>query len=274
MPEGPEVKIAADKIAKAIALKPIKEIFFAFEHLKPYQGILAQQLITRIDTKGKGMLIRFDNHLSIYSHNQLYGKWIIRKAYDYPTTKRQLRLAIHNEQKSALLYSASDIDVLDEKAISVHPFLSRLGLDILDSNTTFEQVRSRLLDRSFRRRRFTSLLLDQRFLAGLGNYLRSEILFVARIHPTLRSIDCDEDRISALAKAAIAIPQQSYQTKGITNDLKLVKKLKAEGYSRRNYRHWVFNREERPCYVCSTSIIKEISGGRRYYFCPTCQAID
>ena len=271
MPEGPEIRIAADKIAKAIANQPITEMFFAFEHLKPYQDILAKQLITRIDTKGKGMLIRFDNGLSIFSHNQLYGKWMIRKSYNYPDTKRQLRLAIHNEKKSALLYSASDIEILDEKAIAIHPFLSRLGLDILDSKTTTRKVKARLQNKSFQRRRFTSLLLDQGFLAGLGNYLRSEILFVARVHPTLRPVDCSEQQISALAKAAIKVPQQSYQTKGITNDLKLVPKLKTCGCKRQDYRHWVFGREERPCYVCDTSIIKEISGGRRYYFCPNCQ---
>ena len=273
MPEGPEIKIAADKIAKAIALKPIKEIFFAFEHLKPYQDILAKQLIIKVDTKGKGMLIHFDNGLSIFSHNQLYGKWMIRNSYSYPDTKRQLRLAIHNQKKSALLYSASNIEVLDEKAIAIHPFLSRLGLDVLDSKTTSRKVKARLQNKSFQRRRFTSLLLDQGFLAGLGNYLRSEILFLARVHPTLRPVDCSEQQISALAKAAIKVPQQSYQTQGITNDLKLVLKLKTRGYKRQDYRHWVFGREERPCYVCNTSIIKEISAGRRYYFCPNCQKV-
>lgn len=273
MPEGPEVRIAADKIAKAIARKPTKEIFFAFEHLKPYEKILEKQLITGVDTKGKGMLIRFDNGLSIYTHNQLYGKWIIRKAYDYPKTKRQLRLAIHNEKTSALLYSASDIEVLDEKAIAVHPFLSRLGLDVLDHQTTTRKIKARLLNKSFHRRRFTSLFLDQRFLAGLGNYLRSEILFVGRVHPTLRPIDCSPAQISRLAKAVITIPQQSYQTEGITNDLKLVTKLKADGYQRQDYRHWVFDREERPCYICNSSIIKDLSGGRRYYYCPNCQKV-
>lgn len=273
MPEGPEIRIAADRIAKAIANRPIREIFFAFEDLKPYEEILAKQLITGVDTKGKGMLIRFNNGLNIYSHNQLYGKWVIKQAYDYPDTKRQLRLAIHNQQKSALLYSASDIEVLNEDAIAIHPFLSRLGLDILDSRTTTKKVKTRLLDPSFQRRRFTSLFLDQRFLAGLGNYLRSEILFVARVHPTLRPIDCNELQVSTLAKAVIGVTQQSYQTKGITNDLKLIEKLKRQGYQRQDYRHWVFGREERPCYVCNTSIIKDVSGGRRYYFCPNCQKV-
>ena len=273
MPEGPEVRIAADKIAKAIAFKPIKEIFFAFEHLKPYEDILAKQLVTGVDTKGKGMLIRFDNSLSIYSHNQLYGKWEIRLAYSYPETKRQLRLAIHNEKKSALLYSASDIEVLNEDAIAIHPFLSRLGLDVLDSKTTTRKIEARLQDKSFHRRRFTSLFLDQRFLAGLGNYLRSEILFVARVHPTLRPVDCSSEQISALASSALKVPRQSYRTKGITNDLTIVQQLKKQGYKRKDYRHWVFGREDRPCYLCNSSIIKNISGSRRYYFCPDCQQV-
>jgi len=107
----------------------------------------------------------------------------------------------------------------------------------------------------------------------LGNYLRSEILFVAKVHPTRRPIDSDESELSALATAALKIPNQSYQTAGITNDLELVEKLKVQGYRRQDYRHWVFNREERPCYCCETAIIKDVSGGRRYYFCPQCQKV-
>ncbi len=160
---------------------------------------------------------------------------------------------------------------LHQEAIAIHPFLSRLGLDILDNKTTMRKVKAKLLHKSFYRRRFTSLFLDQRFLAGLGNYLRSEILFVARVHPTLRPVDCSQEQISALAKATIKVSQQSYQTKGTTNDLQLVQRLKQQGYRYQDYRHWVFNREERPCYVCNNSIIKEISAGRRYYFCPHCQ---
>jgi endonuclease-8 len=70
---------------------------------------------------------------------------------------------------------------------------------------------------------------------------------------------------------AIALPQQSYQTGGITNDI--VAYLKSEGYSRSHYRHWVFNRAGKPYFVCGTPIVKDATGGRRYYYCPTCQAV-
>lgn len=271
MPEGPEIKRAADKIAKAIEHQPITGLWFAFDHLKRYEQTLQDREILSVQPRGKALLIRFDHSLSIYSHNQLYGVWMIRRAHDYPQTNRQLRLAIHTPKKSALLYSASDIDVLDEVAIAFHPFLSKLGPDVLDEATTLEQVLCRFQDKQFQRRRLVSLLLDQHFLCGLGNYLRSEVLFVARVSPAYRPLDCSATQIEALATAAIAVTYQSYLSGGITNDMELAKQLKAEGKRRSEYRHYVFGRQGKPCYVCGTSIIREELGGRRCYYCPTCQ---
>ncbi|MBD3881416.1 endonuclease VIII [Phormidium tenue FACHB-886] len=273
MPEGPEIKRAADRIAQAIAQQPITSLFFAFDHLKPYEQTLKQHQILSVQPRGKALLIRFDNQLNIYSHNQLYGVWMIRNAHDYPQTKRQLRLAIHTAKKSALLYSASEIEVLDPVAVALHPFLSKLGLDVLDASTSVEQVIQRLQDKQFARRGLTGLLLDQQFLCGLGNYLRSEVLFVARVHPSFRPIDCSIQQTEALAEAAIAVSQQSYRSGGITNNLQLAEQLKAEGKLRRDYRHYVFGREGRPCYVCGTTIVREMLAGRRCYYCAHCQQV-
>lgn len=271
MPEGPEIRRAADAIERALIADPVNEIFFAFAHLKPYEEQLKGDRVTHIETHGKAMLIRFASHLNIYTHNQLYGTWVIRPAHDYPETKRQLRLAIHNERSSALLYSASEIQVLTDEEIPYHPFLRRLGPDVLDSATTVQQVVDRLKNKQFYRKSLAGLLLDQGFLCGLGNYLRSEVLFVARVHPTLKPANCSDAQITALAEGAIALTRQSYKTGGITNNLELVARLKQEGWKRSDYRHWVFNREGNPCFVCGTAIMKEIVAGRRCYYCPGCQ---
>ncbi|MEM9512235.1 MAG: DNA-formamidopyrimidine glycosylase family protein, partial [Cyanobacteria bacterium P01_E01_bin.48] len=87
MPEGPEIKRAADRIAKAVARKPIEEVYFAFEHLKPYEKDLARAQITSVQPRGKALLTHFNNDLAIYTHNQLYGKWEIKRARNYPETK-------------------------------------------------------------------------------------------------------------------------------------------------------------------------------------------
>lgn len=195
MPEGPEIKLAADRIAKAIAHQPLEGVFFAFEQLKPYEATLAEAQVVAVRPRGKALLTRFSNGLTIYTHNQLYGVWYVRKAYTYPIINRQLRLAIHTAQRSALLYSASEILVLDDDALSGHPFLRRLGPDVLDETTTVEEIETRLQSKSFQRRGLSSLLLDQQFVCGLGNYLRSELLFLAGIHPHKRPLDCTPEQL-------------------------------------------------------------------------------
>ncbi|MFP3844102.1 endonuclease VIII [Priestia filamentosa] len=271
MPEGPEIRIAADKVQKALTAYNIGEVWFAFPQLKHYEEILQGARVKRVDTKGKAMLIRFDNGYTIYSHNQLYGKWYIRAAYSYPKTNRQLRLALHNEKYSALLYSASDIEVLRNEEVPIHPFVSRVGPDILSENVTEQYLKERFLRKEFKGRRWSSLLLDQGFIGGVGNYLRSEILFVAGIHPNKRPIECTDEELRRAACAVKKLMIQSYETRGITNDLQLVEKLKKQGEERSSYRHWVFEREGEACRIDGTDIVKIIVGSRRLYYCPTCQ---
>ncbi|MGB3296044.1 MAG: endonuclease VIII [Phormidesmis sp.] len=273
MPEGPEIRLAADKIEKALRPYPTTEVFFAFEHLKPFEADLAGCRVTQVETRGKAMLTHFDNGLSVYSHNQLYGKWMVRKAHDLPETNRQLRFAIHNAKQSALLYSASDIQILSQPEIEAHPFLSKLGPDVLSPKLDSKQLQAVLKSKKHCRRRLATLYLDQHFLAGIGNYLRSEILFVARLHPQLRPADCTDAQLLTLAEASLSVADQSYRYKGVTNDLALANRLKAAGSSYRDYRYWVFGRDQKPCYVCGTAIFKEMISNRRIYFCPHCQPL-
>lgn len=272
MPEGPEIRIAANKIERAICPHPTTEVFFAFEHLKHFEADLTGCRVTRVEARGKAMLIHFDNGLSVYSHNQLYGKWMVRKAHDLPETNRQLRFAIHNAKKSALLYSASDIQILSSQSeIDSHPFLSKLGPDVLSAGLKPKALQASLKSKKHYRRRLSTLYLDQHFLAGIGNYLRSEILFVAKLHPQLRPVDCTDKQLLDLAKASVEISHQSYKYKGITNNLVLANQMKANGAQYRDYRHWVFGRVDKPCYLCATPIIKEMVSSRRIYYCPSCQ---
>lgn len=272
MPEGPEIRRVADRLERAIGRHTVTEVYFAFDQLKPYAQRLNGRSIKRIETRGKGLLIHFDNRLALYSHNQLYGRWMIRDAHDYPNTGRQLRVAIHTAEKSALLYSASDIAVLTPAEIATHPFLSRLGPDVVSDAP--ERVATQVANTRFARRRLGALLLDQQFLAGVGNYLRSEILFVAGLHPLMRPADCSEEQLDALADTAVTLARRAYRHAGVTNDLKLARALKAEGQPRSRYRHWVFARGGRPCRQCGTPVTEMTVASRRLYLCPACQPLQ
>jgi endonuclease-8 len=271
MPEGPEIRRAADTLYKAIGHQVATHVFFAFDHLKTFEPQLTGCTITAIQPYGKAIVTSFDNGLGIYSHNQLYGKWITCKPDAIPDTNRQLRLAVHTAKRWALLYSASEIEILAEAEIPYHPYIAKLGPDVLNLDVSPEQVEARARDPKFRRRQFASLLLDQGFLSGIGNYLRSEILYVSGIHPSLRPLDCSDSHLAAFARAALDIPRQSYGHNGITNDLEQAARLKGQGYRRGDYRHWVFSRSHKPCYHCGHAIEKITIGGRRCYVCPQCQ---
>ena len=269
MPEGPEIRRAADQLQRAIRDKSVTGLFFAFAHLKRFEKDLVGRRVARLETRGKGLLIHFDTELAIYSHNQLYGRWIVRRANSYPRTSRQLRLAIHTTDKSALLYSASEIAVLTPAQVAAHPFLSSLGPDVVCGST--EDVLRQVNAPRFARRQLGALLLDQRFLAGVGNYLRSEILFVAGLHPHRRLASCTNAEREALAEAAVTIANRSYRHQGVTIDLPIARQLQLEGLSHRQYRHWVFDRGGGCCRQCGATISATVNASRKLFFCPVCQ---
>lgn len=169
MPEGPEIRRAADSLELAIKGKPLTEVWFAFPQLQPWQSELVGQQVTHIETRGKALLTHFSGGLTLYSHNQLYGVWRVVAAGEQPSTNRILRVRLQTAEKAVLLYSASDIEILTPAQLAVHPFLLRVGPDVLDMSLTVEEVKARLLSAKFRQRQFSGLLLDQAFLAGLGN---------------------------------------------------------------------------------------------------------
>lgn len=261
----------ARKVAETLAAEPLDEVWFAFENLQPWSPRLEGQRLVAVETKGKALLLKFEDGTAIYTHNQLYGRWLFSAVDRRPDTGRQLRLALSNGKRSALLYSASEIEVLPAGKLDVHPFIRRAGLDILSSNAELTEVQAWISRPEFARRRLGHLLLDQSFLAGVGNYLRSEILFVAGLDCNRRPMELGPAELAGLAEAACAIMWRSVETGGITNDSERVRKLKQAGWHRRDYRHFVFGREGQACFQCVGAIERHTVSGRRLYACPGCQ---
>lgn len=272
MPEGPEVRRQADRIGRALSGRVAVSVYFAFPRLRDAARDLTGCRIETVRSRGKALLLTFEGDRVVFTHNQLYGRWLVRRSPVRPSSRRSLRFAVVTGSSSAWLYSASTIEVLAGSELAAHPFLSRLGPDALDPETTARMIRARLRDSSFRRRALGPLLLDQGFVAGLGNYLRSEILFRARVDPQARPRDLDAAQIRRLADAILAVPRRAYETAGITNDPRAVARARAAGLPRRRYRHLVFGREGQPCPRCDDRIEKLEIAGRRLYRCPSCQS--
>lgn len=261
MPEGPEIRRVADQLEAAVLGKPLTDVWFAFPELKTYESALLGERVNSIETRGKALLTHFSNGLTLYSHNQLYGVWRIVGSGNLPDTQRQLRVRLAVADRTLLLYSASDIELLNAEALAQHPFLNRVGPDVLNPALDIQTVRERLLSLRFRRRQFSGLLLDQAFLAGLGNYLRVEILWQAGLLAQHRAQDLDEAQLDKLSEALLAIPRHSYRMRGT------MKKYHHEAA----FRFEVFHRQGKKCRRCGAVIEKGVLSSRPFYWCPGCQ---
>ena len=225
MPEGPEIRRAADRLEKAVKGKPLTDAWFAFPHLQPFAAGLTGERVETIETRGKALLTHFSNGLTLYSHNQLYGVWRVVNADEHPESTRILRVRLQTEDKAILLYSASDIDILTAEQLAQHPFLLA-------------------------------------FLAGLGNYLRVEILWHCALAPTHKAAELTDAQLDAFADALLAIPRLSYNTRGRVSEKKHHGAL---------FKFNVFHRAGKKCARCGGIIEKTTLSSRPFYWCPGCQ---
>jgi len=148
-------------------------------------------------------------------------------------------------------------------ALDKLPAIAQLGAEPLELPTVEFARRLRS-----RRGRLKALLLNQKFLAGIGNIYADEALFAARLHPL-----ADASQVSARAAAAL-----HRSIKRI-----LIAAIKAGGSSISDFRHpdgapgWfqrklrVYGREGRPCVRCGAAIKRIVMGQRGTWFCPRCQ---
>ncbi len=271
MPEGPEIRRAADRIACVLTGRRVLSVEFSIPDLARQGQALSGAHVVSVTPRSKALLIRFSTGVVLYSHNQLYGRWSVDRASKSPDPRRALRVSIFTKDHVARLYSATDIELLDEASLATHPYVAQLGLELLDGTTTVEDAVHQAHAAPFQRRALAGLLLDQRFYAGLGNYLRSEILYVAGLRHSDVLGHLSSQARTRLGETAYKLTHQAYRHRGVTNDLARAATLKAEGLSFGRYRHHVFDRASEACWRCGHLIERVDVSGRGIYFCRRCQ---
>ena len=273
MPEGPEIRRAADRISKKIVGKEIHALTLIYPPIVEFQEILQQSQIESITTRGKAMLIRFDCDLSMYSHNQLYGRWTVNRRSTEMKWNRSLRVEFLTDNFAVRLWSATDIEIIPTSKEEDHPFISKLGPDILDDSCTPSLIFDRLKSKKFCNRNASSLMLDQSFLAGIGNYLRSEILHQSGVHPNAKPRLISDKKLQHWAETTKNLTKLSYDTGGFTVSEKVALAGKQRGEPKRAYRHSAFCRNGLLCHYCDAEIVRIRVANRRLDFCPKCQCL-
>lgn len=141
--------------------------------------------------------------------------------------------------------------------------LSDLGPEPLDDALTPTFFHEKL---SSRKRLLKPLLLDQTFLAGLGNIYTDEVLHLAKLHPLRRSDSLTVDDAGQLLDAI-----RSVLTEGIARNGASIDWVYRGGEFQNHFR--VYGREGQPCPVCGTPIIRLVVGQRGTHVCESCQKV-
>jgi formamidopyrimidine-DNA glycosylase len=120
-----------------------------------------------------------------------------------------------------------------------------------------------------RRGMIKPLLLNQRFIAGLGNIYVDEALYRARLHPCRTADTFSEDEIGRLYRAVRAVLRQALEHHGTSFDGIFVRPQGQEGRQQEGL--LVYGQAGEPCARCSTPIERIVVGGRGTHLCPRCQ---
>lgn len=141
-----------------------------------------------------------------------------------------------------------------------------LGPEPLESAFTSAWLRSAL---AARRRRIKPLLLDQAFLAGLGNIYVDEALFMAGIHPLTPSHRVSKAKAERLHAAVVATLTEAIRREGSSFDTFYRTPEGQPGAYQHQFQ--VYGRTGSPCRRCESTIRRLTVGGRGTHVCPRCQ---
>jgi formamidopyrimidine-DNA glycosylase len=171
--------------------------------------------------------------------------------------RRQLRF--HDTRKFGRMYLVADPDRI----------LGRLGPEPLMPAFTAKIFGERLRERQ---RLLKPLLLDQGFLAGLGNIYADESLWEAGLHPCRVASSLSEREIKALHRAIRKVLRQGIENFGTTlGDGKSHFSSVARRTGRNRQQLKVYHRTDLPCPRCQSPIQRHLVGQRSTHLCPTCQ---
>jgi formamidopyrimidine-DNA glycosylase len=225
--------------------------------------------VVTVDRRGKYLLVELEDDRWLVIHRKMSGNVLLRPGGTPPEAHTHLEVEFDDRtllrfvdpRKFGRVY-------LFRSSIELNDFLAqRLGPDSLvelDEAMLVAKLRGR-------KGRIKSLLLDQAFVAGIGNLYADEALWEARVHP-LRSADSlSKLEMRRLARAIRTVLERGIERNGtsFSTTYRDVDNQPGENQSFLN----VYGRESQPCPRCGRPISRIVIGGRSSHFCPHCQKV-
>lgn len=220
MPEANEVRNYCDFIKKYLKGKTINSIKILNGRYKTHDAFEGYNLLKKmtpikvldVKTKGKLLYLSFENDIYMFNTLGLMGGWIGQlnkykgsdkylysknvetysknmskdKISNYMTNSlNHLNVEFVTDNLSLYFYDTlsfgsikvvKGIDTLNKK-------LKTIGFDIMDEETTFNIFKSQILKKKNLEKEIGIVLMDQKIISGIGNYLRADVLYMSKINP-------------------------------------------------------------------------------------------
>lgn len=266
MPELPEVETIKDQLSKKIRGKIIKDLQ-VIDYQKNVQGrvkdILAR--ITDIKRRAKLLIFHLANRCSFLIHLKLTGQLVYHEKPKEisPSTKIVFtfqdgsRLFFNDFRKFGFL------KIMETR--EVESYLKKEGYGPEPLELSSEEFKRLLTGKP--KARIKPLLMDQTFLAGLGNIYAQEACFLAGILPTRIISSLSEEEIKKLYQAIQKILSESIRHQGTSFDTTYVTPENKPG----GFDAYLKVYHQEKCSSCHTKLKIISLGGRSTYYCPKCQ---
>ena len=231
----------------------------AFPTNDEFQGKITGQTILEIDRRGKFLIFHLsDNELLL--HLRMSGDLFVREEGQPPDPYDRIifhlgdgiELAFNDTRKFGRVWLVTDLEQVIGN-LGPEPFDTALSEGIF-----YERLQSM-------KRQLKPLLLDQSFLAGLGNIYSDEALHMAHLHPLTRSNRLSLEQSGRLLECIRQVLQAGIHSHGASIDWIY------RGGDFQNYFR-AYGRKGLPCPECGEPIERIVVGQRSTHFCPTCQA--
>ena len=288
MPELPEVEVVKRSLTSKIQKLVVEKITVKDEKLryrinKKKLKILLGLKIIKILRRSKFLLFIFEKNTVMLVHLGMTGKFFFlnKNAKKFKTSfyynideskdNKHNRLIFSLSKKQKLIYNDvrkfGFIKILDKRQLQYNLHLKNLGPEPLGNSFDFKYFKNYLINRN---RTIKDILMDQKFVSGLGNIYVNEVLFLSKVKPTKKTYLIKNSEIYKIIKNTKKTLKKAISLGG--SSLRDFSSSDGKKGEFQQY-FYVYGRKGENCLNrnCNKKIIKTIIGNRATFYCPKCQ---
>jgi len=288
MPELPEVEVVKRSLTSKIQKLVVERITVKDEKLryrinKKKLKILLGLKIIKILRRSKFLLFVFEKNTVMLVHLGMTGKFFFlnRNAKKFKTSfyynideskdNKHNRLIFSLSKKRKLIYNDvrkfGFIKILDKRQLQYNLHLKNLGPEPLGNSFDFKYFKNYLINRN---RTIKDILMDQKFVSGLGNIYVNEVLFLSKVKPTKKTYLIKNSEIYKIIKNTKKTLKKAISLGG--SSLRDFSSSDGKKGEFQQY-FYVYGRKGENCLNrnCNKKIVKTNIGNRATFYCPKCQ---